>query len=505
MRKIFTGLDFGGRRIKNVKIDDQPYFIPFVFSDANQSTPVPQEIIDELNHRIDYATEKGLISQVFIITDINITIPQTAIIEKSNNDIMIVGVLSDYNMEEDSNGNLELQMSQSVKNIIISSDGTWIKQEVSNIRNGNPPVFIVDYENYNSEVYDALCNVPENTIVYIAYNGSLLELRPLPAYGPRDYLLLSANDIIGTMSITNVVGFNINTFVFHLYPDGSKEVYSKIFDLIYGEDGTKFLSDDGTYKEIKSGESFYVVDLNNYTTNVFNELSEMTLGHIIKVITTDNRLILCQLADIEPDYIVLNSYMQYDDSNEDPHIVSYTLNADGTLQDPIERIKLETTGGGTKFLSDLGDYREIKNNDTYNVVTDNYTSEHFNELLDAINNKKSVFVDGVAMTPMMASSDMILLLSNVQYVRETISSETSSQTKHILSTNTYSFLPDGTYETGGETLPIDGNGTKFLSDDGTYKEVKTSDLTNTKVTQEEYNALEAAGTLDANTIYYIIG
>lgn len=394
MRKIFTGLDFGGRRIKNVKIDDQPYLIPFVFSDDNQSTPVPQEIIDELNHRIDYATEKEIIASAFIITDIKIQVPQIVIMNKSNTEITIAGVLTDYNIVENSNGNSEWQMSQSVKSIIISSDGTWIKQEVSNIRNGNPPAFIIDYENYNSEVYDALSNVPENTIIYIAYDGSLLELRPIPAYGSRNYILVSANDIIGAISSTNdVLGFNINTFIFKLYPDGSKEVYSKIFDLVYGEDGTKFLSDDGTYKEIKSGESFYVVDLNNYTTNVFNELSEMTLGHIIKIITTDDKPILCQLADIEPDYIVLNSYMQYDDSNEDPHIVSYTLNADGTLQDPIERIKLETTGGGTKFLSDLGDYREVK----------------------------------------------------------------------------------------------------------------ISDLINAKVTQEEYNALEAAGTLDANTIYYIIG
>lgn len=389
MRKIFTGLDFGGRRIKGAKIDGQPYYIPFNFNDANKTNPVPQEVIKTIASMFSSTIGTNELP-VFYLYFGDVPIPQVSVLMQCDVEgdvittIIFISIANNVDMPNES-------IFQSVKQLMINgTDGSW-------------------------------------------------ELEELP------------------------------------------------------------FSSGG------SGTSFYTLDLDNYTTDIFNELSAMTLGTTIQVIDKSGRPILCQLADIEQDYIILNSYMQYDDSDEDPHIIAYTLNADGTLQDPIERIKLETTGGGTKFLSDLGDYREIKNNDTYNVVTDNYTSEHFNELLDAINNKKSVFVDGVAMTPMMASSDMILLLSNVQYVRETISSETSSKTKHILSTNTYSFLPDGTYETGGETLPINGNGTKFLSDDGTYKEVKTSDLTNTKVTQEEYNALEAAGTLDANTIYYIIG
>ena len=109
-----------------------------------------------------------------------------------------------------------------------------------------------------------------------------------------------------------------------------------------------------------SGTSFYTLDLNNYTTNIFTELSAMTLGTTIQVIDKSGRPCLYQIADHEPDYITINSYMRYNDDDEDPEIISYTLRANGTINNPIVRIRLETTGGGDKFLSDLGWYKEIK-------------------------------------------------------------------------------------------------------------------------------------------------
>lgn len=244
MRKIFTGLDFGGRCIKNAKIDDQPYYVPFNFNDANKNNPVPQEVI------------------------------------------------------------------KTIASMFSSTIGT-----------DKLPVFYL----YFGDV-----SIPQASV-------------------------LMQCDVEGDV---------INTIIFLSLADGIDTTNSSIVKsakqlMINGIDGSWEL-EDLPFSSGGSGTSFYTLDLNNYTTNIFTELSAMTLGTTIQVIDTSGRPGLYQIADHEPDYLTINSYMRYDDDDEDPEILSYTLRANGTIAGPTVRIRLETTGGGEKFLSDLGRYKEIK-------------------------------------------------------------------------------------------------------------------------------------------------
>lgn len=251
IRKIFTGLDFGGRCIKNVKIDDQPYYVPFNFSDANKNNPVPQEVIKT-------------IASMFSST--------------------------------------------------IDTDKL--------------PVFYL-------------------------YFGEI----PIPQAS-----VLIQCDVAGT---------DVETILFLSLADGIDTINSSIVKsakqlMINGTDGSWEL-EELPFSSGGGGTSFYTLDLNNYTTNIFNELSAMTLGTTIQVIDTSGRPCLYQIADHEPDYVTINSYMRYDDDDEDPEILSYTLRANGTINGPTVRIRLETMGGGDKFLSDLGRYKEIKIPELINV------------------------------------------------------------------------------------------------------------------------------------------
>lgn len=244
IRKIFTGLDFGGRRIKNVKIDDQPYYVPFNFNDANKTNPVPQEVIQTIASMFSSTIDTDKLP-VFYLYFGEIPIPQASVLiqcDIGGTDVETIIFLSLADEIDDINASIV----KSAKQLMIDGrDGSW-------------------------------------------------ELIELP-----------------------------------------------------------FNSGGG-------GTSFYTLDVHTYTTDVFNELSAMPLGTTIQVIDASDRPCLYHIADHEPDYVTINSYMRYDDDDEDPEILSYTLRADGTLKGPTLRIRLETMGGGEKFLSDLGRYKEIK-------------------------------------------------------------------------------------------------------------------------------------------------
>ena len=323
IRKIFTGLDFGGRCIKNVKIDDQPYYVPFNFSDDNANTPVPQEIVDELTKIYNDSITKGIIAPTIYLNRAGYF--QKAIILEVG-DIGIMILISDMNVNI--NLNMELPKFNFIGiHIDISSDNTWM--------------CLADWS------YDTLfkiINIDDN----INHFNALSTVKFAILTADNCSYLASVNmDQYGTRATVECVGYN------HFF---NKFKHIKIK---YTNDSIEILKNE----DIEfggSGASFYTLDLNNYTTNIFTELSAMTLGTTIQVIDKSGRPCLYQIADHEPDYVTINSYMRYDDDDEDPEILSYTLRANGTIAGPTVRIRLETMGGGEKFLSDLGRYKEIK-------------------------------------------------------------------------------------------------------------------------------------------------
>lgn len=169
---------------------------------------------------------------------------------------------------------------------------------------------------------------------------------------------------------------------------------------------------------------------------------------------------------------------------------------------------LQKSGFGSKFLSDNGTYVEVDTDVESDVYVFNYTGQasiqpnEYEELRNAINSKKAIYMYNYNnnMTPVLATNDENEIILDV-----TPSSVTSSN-ELTLANNTLTISSDGTMSTKAEGVIINtkGDGTQFLSNDGTYKTVNAEsdvyvlELTDNgsggynNVTEEQYNDLVEA-------------
>lgn len=152
----------------------------------------------------------------------------------------------------------------------------------------------------------------------------------------------------------------------------------------------------------------------------------------------------------------------------------------------------------------------------------------FAPLKKAIESSKAIFIqsDNTVLYPAVpqnVSDDTITLISTINVNTE----DGITVSCGVFTFYSYSKAASSKYFQ--YTLKSSGNGTKFLADDGEYKEAAmntlashsndglmskedkikldtyNATLTTVKITQAEYSTLESAGTLDSNTIYYIVG
>ena len=178
--------------------------------------------------------------------------------------------------------------------------------------------------------------------------------------------------------------------------------------------------------------------------------------------------------------------------------------ADAALQ---KAAVIQTDSDGTKFLADDGTYKEAGDktnvlilsleNDLANGEKDSpVTPEVSASLLDAITTGKACVIKS-ANSDILANlqkigNNVTIILEQISRVGQTFVAVNTSITVNT-STNV---IAD--YQTGAIVLETEGDGSKFLANDGTYKAVQPMKV----LTESEYSALGTTPETD-NVLYFV--
>lgn len=268
--------------------------------------------------------------------------------------------------------------------------------------------------------------------------------------------------------------------------DGTKTVTD--INLTKLGNGTKFLSDDGTYKEIPAGsDNTYILNLNEYTTaDDFTALKEAIDAG--KVIIGNIGVAVPQVGD--GTYIDIYTLAGLSVQNGTMQIMSmtYRLKSDGTYETISgAAIALDTSGDGTKYLADDGNYRTLDVSQFNVIDDDNLSAELFTEIY---NNLQSDNPKPILRVTRSNNIPYPLLCYALGYIGEDYiwyGYDKMSGINGNLSVVGYSekFKSDGTLDTSyylGPVIKTDGNGKKFLGDDGQYYEIVSSESTKETIT-----------------------
>ena len=265
-------------------------------------------------------------------------------------------------------------------------------------------------------------------------------------------------------------------------------------------DGTKFLSDDGTYKEAGDKTNVLILSLENDLANgekdspITAEVSASLVDAITNgkacVIKSANSDILVNLQQIGSNVTIIMEQISRVGQTFVAVNTSITVNTSTNVIADYQTgaIVLETEGDGSKFLSNDGTYKEIASSNQYldmSIFTGEsgtLSEEDYQKVVDAFNNKVSVGTVQEAFMPISISdlSDKYEI-----YVNATGPGES------YLGVGVYIYSinkSDKTFTFTGNGVRIEnsGDGTKFLSDDGTYKTVSGGD---NLISQSDQNAI----------------
>lgn len=302
---------------------------------------------------------------------------------------------------------------------------------------------------------------------------------------------------------------------------------SSAFTLVNTGDGLKYLSDDGTYKTFPDMAT--VVELNSAVLDLTNESSSEDIiaafdsaaqfsNLITQIRDSDNIVnevlldtdgyighINASLAVSKTDEII---HIRFIDNNDKLVFITVTNNT-GTFSctrtesNLVENVELVNDGDGNLFLANDGTYKEAGDktnvlilsleNDLANGQKDSpINAEVSASLVDAITTGKACVIKS-------ANSDILANLqqigNNVTIIMEQISrvGQTFVAVNTSITVNTSTnVIAD--YQTGAIVLETEGDGSKFLSNDGTYKEIDTNNSYILDFTQFS----EESGTVDAS-------
>lgn len=277
---------------------------------------------------------------------------------------------------------------------------------------------------------------------------------------------------------------------------------SNAFTLVNTGDGLKYLSDDGTYKTFPDMAT--VVELNSAVLTLTNESSSEDIiaafdsaaefsNLITQIRDSDNIVnevlldtdgyighINASLAVSKTDEII---HIRFIDNNDKLVFITVTNNT-GTFSctrtesNLVENVELVSDGDGNLFLANDGTYKEAGDktnvlilsleNDLANGQKDSpINAEVSASLVDAITTGKACVIKS-------ANSDILANLqqigNNVTIIMEQISrvGQTFVAVNTSITVNTSTnVIAD--YQTGAIVLETEGDGSKFLSNDGTYK------------------------------------
>ena len=147
--------------------------------------------------------------------------------------------------------------------IPIKQDGENKAVSAAALVKGAKEVYVLDIDNYTAADFISLkAAIKDNKIINIKHQNIIL---PAIVLNVTTTLIQIVSSIIGPTAYTpgsGIVQKTKPTIGLSLYLLSDNGTYDKVEDaliLINSGDGTKFLSDDGTYKEVGGGSESYVI------------------------------------------------------------------------------------------------------------------------------------------------------------------------------------------------------------------------------------------------------
>lgn len=303
----------------------------------------------------------------------------------------------------------------------------------------------------------------------------------------------------GLQLLLKVITITPNSVVFIDDLEGLDRMLEADITLLNKGNGAKFLSDDGTYKEIESSISPIIIDSEDdkvYTREEIHSILEAySKGVPIFILDGENIIRATEVVGQRGQgegMAYLSFYVpkilhekKSGDTGLDTILIShkYELSEGSSIQVSSEYTNLIGTGNGNKYLSNDGTYKEIQVPSISPVIIDIndaekvYTSEEITEIYQAHESGRDVYLK-------FGSDPELRLVNAVASIGDSVILFASYMTG--ISPGTRSAILDLGIDnymvqvTAGESiyfqdnsfiLPKSGTGDRFLSDDGTYKKV----------------------------------
>ena len=307
----------------------------------------------------------------------------------------------------------------------------------------------------------------------------------------------------GLQLLLKVITITPNSVVFIDDLEGLDRMLEADITLLNKGNGAKFLSDDGTYKEIESSISPIIIDSEDdkvYTREEIHSIIEAySKGTPIFILDGENVIQATEVVTQEgqgeqSSFIGLyTSKILHEkksgDTGLDTILISYKyeLSEGSSIQVSSEYTDLKGTGDGSKYLANDGTYKEIQVPSISPVIIDIndtekvYTSEEITEIYQAHESGRDIYLK-------FGSAPELRLVNAVASIGDSVILFASYMTS--ISPGTRSAILDLGIDnymvqvTAGESiyfqdnsfiLPKSGTGDRFLSDDGTYKKIVLTD------------------------------
>ena len=343
----------------------------------------------------------------------------------------------------------------------------------------------------------------------------------------------------GLQLLLKVITITPNSVVFIDDLEGLDRMLEADITLLNKGNGAKFLSDDGTYKEIESSVSPIIIDSEDdkvYTREEIHSIIEAySKGTPIFILDGENVIqateVITQKGQGEQSSFIglYTSKILHEkksgDTGLDTVLISYKyeLSEGSSIQVSSEYTDLIGTGNGNKYLSNDGTYKEIQVPSISPVIIDVndtekvYTSEEITEIYQAHESGRDIYLK-------FGSEPELRLVDATASVGDSVILFTSYMTSMpagtrsaILDLAIQNYIAQVTvgesiyFQTNSFILPKSGTGNRFLSDDGTYKKVVLTDYlplsagSENKLTGDLYfaNGTKVSGSEENNSGYII--
>lgn len=309
----------------------------------------------------------------------------------------------------------------------------------------------------------------------------------------------------GLQLLLKVITITPNSVVFIDDLEGLDRMLEADITLLNKGNGAKFLSDDGTYKEIESSISPIIIDSEDdkvYTREEIHSIIEAySKGTPIFILDGENVIQATEVVTQEgqgqgeqSSFIGLyTSKILHEkksgDTGLDTILISYKyeLSEGSSIQVSSEYTDLKGTGDGSKYLANDGTYKEIQVPSISPVIIDIndtekvYTSEEITEISQAHKSGRDIYLKFGSEPELRLVNAVTSIGDSVTLFASYITSIVPGSRSAILDLNITNYSVQITagssifVQENFFALPKSGTGNRFLSDDGTYKKVVLTD------------------------------